>query len=439
MNARFAQFVSLRENAHRLHRTTYRFSRRGGRFSRIPGRGRLKKAGARVRCGRARRRRTSTMDEKNPPAANPRPQEKEWMEPGKAAPPREAPPRKASFFKNPLAMGIFFLVVVVLVVGGVLFWLHARKYESTEDAAIDSTVQQVSARVGGRVLRVLVDDNQDVTVGTELVELDPADFKTVTDQAEAALAQARGQAAQALAQKSVYSAQVDQAQANLGVAQVNADNVRSQLDRFRSLRESNRGAVSQEQWDNAVAADKTSSAQLQAAQRAVAAAEAQVRYAESSETAAAAAVKAAEARLELARLNLSYTKVTAALDGRVARKQISVGNDIQAGTPLMAIVPREVYVTANFKETQLARMKPGQAVQVKVDAYPDLKLQGHVQSFQPGTGLAFSGLPAENATGNWVKVVQRVPVKIVIDQLPDDPLKRLGPGMSVEVKVSIAD
>jgi membrane fusion protein (multidrug efflux system) len=140
------------------------------------------------------------------------------------------------------------------------------------------------------------------------------------------------------------------------------------------------------------------------------------------------------AQAELAR---SYTQVKALVAGRVANKTVTVGNYVEPGTDLMAIVPRAVYVTADFKETQLARLRPGQPAEIKVDAYPDVPLHGHVDSVQPATGAAFTPIPAQNAAGNWVKVVQRVPVKIALDDLPDDPMRRLGPGMSVEVKVSI--
>jgi membrane fusion protein (multidrug efflux system) len=256
-------------------------------------------------------------------------------------------------------------------------------------------------------------------------------------QAQAASAQAQAQLAQARAQKTVFEAQVEQARANFGVAEASAENAQAQLTRYQALRADNLGAVSQEQLDNAVAAQKTSAAQAEAARKAVAAAEAQLKYANSMIEAGEAGVSAALAKVEQAKLNLGYTKIYADIPGRISRKQVALGNNVAPGTPIMAVVPREVYVTANFKETQLAKMRRGQHVKVHVDAYPDMDLMGHVDSFQAGTGQAFSGLPAENATGNWVKVVQRVPVKIVLDQVPNDPERRLGPGMSVEVKVSI--
>ncbi|HEU5079028.1 MAG TPA: HlyD family secretion protein [Opitutaceae bacterium] len=346
---------------------------------------------------------------------------------------------KTPWYKHPAKVGIVILVVIALTIGVTIFWIHARQFEKTDDAFIDTPTQQVSPQVEGRIQRVLVQDNQEVAAGDVLVELDPANYQVLVDQAEAALAQAETQVLQAEAQRSVYSSQLAQSRAALDVAEANAANANSQRDRTISLRDRNIGAVSQEQVDSAIAAQKSATAQTEAAQRAVSAAEAQLSYSQSLISAAQAGVRGAQARLEQAKLNLSYTKVTADISGTVARKEIQVGNFVQPSTALMAIVPKSVYVTANFKENQLARMKPGQPVEIHVDAYPDLELRGRVDSFQSGTGQAFSGLPAENATGNWVKVVQRVPVKIVLDQVPQSPSQRLGPGLSVEVKVRVKE
>jgi membrane fusion protein (multidrug efflux system) len=221
------------------------------------------------------------------------------------------------------------------------------------------------------------------------------------------------------------------------VAQANATNAGNDLKRYEALRGVNPGAVSPQQFDSALAAARSSAAQLRAAEKSVAAAQAQLGYVRAEIEAAQAGVRSADSQIHQAELTLSYTRVKARVAGRVASKTVSAGNFVTAGADLMAIVPREVYITANFKETQLARMRPGQPVKVKIDAYPDLDLRAHVGSVEAATGQAFSVLPAENATGNWVKVVQRVPVKILFDQLPDDPARRLGPGMSVEVTVTV--
>ncbi|HWA84792.1 MAG TPA: HlyD family secretion protein [Opitutus sp.] len=338
---------------------------------------------------------------------------------------------------RPGLVGLILLVVIAATVGGVLWWRHARKYESTEDAYVDARAQRVSARVAGRVARVLAEDNEDVTAGQVLVELDPADFQNRVDEAQAAEAQARAQLANTEARRAVAEAQHEQAQASAGVAEANARNAAEELRRFQGLRAASKGAVTDEQLDRAQAAAASSAAQVRAAHKAVAAAEAEVTDAARAIDAARAGMRSAGVRVAEAKLTLSYAQVTAQIAGRVARKTVAPGNYVTPGEPLMAVVPHEVYVTANFKETQLARMLPGQPVKVKVDAFPDLKLRGRIDSVQPATGQAFDVLPAQNVSGNWVKVVQRLPVKITLDQLPADP-KRLAPGMSVEVTVDVS-
>jgi len=330
-------------------------------------------------------------------------------------------------------MAVFIAAVVI----GVLLWLHARHYVSSDDAYIDAISERVSPEVAGRILRVLVEDNHDVSTGQVLVELDPADYQTRLDQTRAAQAQAQAQLAQAQAQEVVMGAQLAQAQANEGTAQVTTDNAARDLERYRGLQADSAGAVSAQQLDRADAASASSAANLRAAHAAVAAARAQLGYAGSQIAAAQAGIRSAAAQERENELTLSYTQVKARLDGRIASKSVTVGDYVAAGAALMAVVPREVYITANFKETQLDHLRPGQRVKIKLDAYPEVKISGHVDSVQPGTGQAFSLLPPENATGNWVKVVQRLPVKILLDQLPNDPGIRLAPGMSVEVTVTV--
>ena len=358
---------------------------------------------------------------------------KEAEEPPKKAKKRTGPP----WYKRPLVVGLLILFVIAATVGGALAWRHSRAHATSDDAYIDGISEQVSPQVTGRVTEVLVDDNQDVKAGQVIVKLDTADYQSRLDQATAALAQAQAQLAEAQAQQAVYAAQTEEARANLGTAQANATDAANQLGRYRKLKAANAGAVSAQQMDSTVTAATSTEAQLNAAEKAVAAAVAQQGYARSLLVAAQAGIGSANSQVAQAELTLSYTQIEARIDGRVASKTVAVGNVVNAGTPLMAIVPRNVYITANFKETQLNHMRRGQPVDIKIDAYPDLKLTGRVDSVQPATGQAFSTLPAENATGNWVKVVQRVPVKIVFDQLPDDPGRRLGPGMSVEVSVKV--
>ncbi|HVW21601.1 MAG TPA: HlyD family secretion protein [Opitutaceae bacterium] len=339
--------------------------------------------------------------------------------------------------RRPLLAGGIILGVIVLAVALLLVWRHTRRFESTDDAFIDVASEQVGPQVAGRVLRVLVDDNQDVTAGQPLVELDPADYRNRLEQAQASAAQAEAQAAQDRAQVAVVSAQIEQARANEATAQADADNAARDLRRYQGLRQEQAGAVSAQQLDRATTANSSAAARLRAAQAAVAAAEAQSGYARSQVQAAQAAISSARAQIDEAKLMLSYTVIRARLSGRVATKTVAVGDYVTPGTPLLAVVPPQVYVTANFKETQLNHLRPGQTARIRIDSYPDFKANGRVQGVQASTGQAFSILPAENATGNWVKVVQRVPVKILLDRQPDDPGWRLAPGMSVEVRVQV--
>jgi len=346
-------------------------------------------------------------------------------------------PAGAPWYRRPLPVGLLVLAVAVILVAGILIWRHTRDHVTTDDAYVDGIPQLVSPQVAGRVEHVLVDDNQDVKAGQLLVELDASDYQAKVDQARATLAQSQAQLAEAQAQQTVYDAQVEESKANLATAEANATNAANQLGRYQRLKAVNGGAVSDQQMDGATAAAATTAAQLNAAQNAVAAAQAQVGYAGSLITAARAGIQSADSQLAQADLTLSYTRVIARIDGRVANKNATEGTVVTAGTPLMAVVPRNVYVTANLKETQLNHIKKGQAVKITVDAYPDLKLTGKIDSVEPASGQTFSALPAQNATGNWVKVVQRVEVKILFDQIPDDPNRRLAPGMSVEINATV--
>ena len=345
--------------------------------------------------------------------------------------------KRRAWYRRPLLASAVVLAVLAVAVGGALFWRHSRDYEATDDAFIDIAAQRVSPQVAGRVARVLVNDNQDVTAGQVLVELDTADFQNRLEQARAGQAQAEAQLAEAEAQRSVVEAQREQARAGEGVAAANATNAAHDLKRFQELRAASTGAVTPQQLDRAEAEAKSTAAQLRAAQKAVAAADAQRVHADKQVDAAQAAVKSAAAQVGQAELTLSYARVKARVDGRIARNTVAAGNYVQPGADLMGVVPRTVHVTANFKETQLREMRRGQPVKIKVDAYPDFELTGHVDSVQPATGQAFDVLPAQNAAGNWVKVVQRVPVKIVLDRIPNDPDRWLAPGMSVRASVRV--
>ena len=347
--------------------------------------------------------------------------------------PKEAPATRQRS-RRPLLFGLLLLVALAAIGGGVAWWLQARQWESTDDAFIDVHMVQVAPQVPGRVARVLVDDNQLVETGQPLVEIDPADFQAKLDQAVANEASAAGSLAQAKAQASAAVANVEEARAQVGVADANAVNASSQLKRDQPLAEQH--VVSHQTLDNDIANARSTAASLVAAQKKLAATEAQQAVAQSQIATAEANLNSAAAQTAQARLNLSYTRVVAPQSGRVAHKNVAIGDYVQTGQDLMALVPTRLWVTANFKETQLAHMRVGQPVDIEIDAYPDTTFHGHVASIQPGSGAAFSLLPPENATGNYVKVVQRVPVKIVFDD-PPDPSRPLGPGMSVVPSVKV--
>jgi membrane fusion protein (multidrug efflux system) len=355
----------------------------------------------------------------------------------KADPAQNKKPSGPPWYHRPVIVGFLVLAAIVLVLAILLIWRHSRSYVTTDDAYVDGVAQLASPQVSGRVTKILVNDNEDVKAGQELVELDPSDYSARLDQARAVHAQAAAQLAQARAQKVVDQAQVDEAEASEGTAQANSTNAGNELGRYQRLKVVNAGAVSDQQMDGAVAAATSTASQLDAARKAVGAAEAQVGYADSLIKAAEAGIVSADSQVAEAELTLSYTHVLARIDGRVANKTVAEGNVVTVGMPLMAIVPRDVYVTANLKETQLTHIVRGQPVSIKIDAYPELKVTGKIEGVEPASGQTFSELPAQNATGNWVKVVQRVPVKIVFDRIPDDPDRRLAPGMSVEISVKV--
>lgn len=353
--------------------------------------------------------------------------------------------------------------LVIVLVGGYFVWNYYSVRESTDDAQVDGHITPISARVGGTVTSVNFKDNENVKDGTVLVTLDPKDYEIAVQRAKAELADARANLSAAqtsvpiaststtsglsTAQAALNASQreVQAANARLREAQANYDKTSKDLDRMKQLIA--KDEISRQQYDAAIAAESAAKATVDAAQAAVATAEShvaqaeagvrnaqsgpqQVKVTQAKANAAEAAVGKAEAALAQAELNLQYTTVRAPSDGIISKRSVEVGQVIQPGQPLAALVDlSDIYVTANFKETQLKGMHPGQPATIHVDAY-DVDLKGHVDSIGGATGARFSLLPAENATGNYVKVVQRVPVKIVLEK-GEDPNHILRPGMSV--------
>ncbi|MEO6278171.1 HlyD family secretion protein [Roseateles sp.] len=335
----------------------------------------------------------------------------------------------------------------ILLIGGIglggRMWWRAQHLVETENAFIAGRIHPVATRVAGVVTEMRMLDNAVVKAGDVLLRLDPADaavqierLKAQIAQADAAIATSAAQIAQAKAQGAVTNSQVAQAESVL--ARTELDAKRSQALFGAELR-----ATSKQELDAALAARDVARADVAARKAGASAAKEAVVAAESARQSANAQKGATQALLKDAQNQLGYVELKAASDGRIGKRTVEVGQRVQPGQQLAAIVEPEVWITANFKETQLAKMKPGQKVHVKVDAFPGQELLAHVDSFAPASGASFALLPPDNATGNFTKIVQRVPVKVVFEP---ESLKALGeaatrivPGLSVQVEVHIAD
>jgi membrane fusion protein, multidrug efflux system len=396
--------------------------------------------------------------------------------------------RRGFFQKHPAAKPIVFLVAIVAVVLVGWFWWESRQWESTDDAEIDGHIYPISARVNGHVIKVNFDDGQVVHQGDVLAVIDPTDYTVALERARADYQDAQAQAQEArfgvpvssigsFSQIRSASADMDSAQAGVAAAEKQVEAAQSQVveaqadalklntDVLRYQQLLGKREISQQQFDAATAAAASANATVQARQSALLAARAQVKMAQSRIEQASAEIKNAQATpntvaatkskaesmdaqalrsksaLDQAQLNLSYTTITAPVDGVVGKRSVQVGSNVAIGQDLMAVVPlRDIWVTANFKETQLANMHPGQPVKIGVDTYGGRKWNGHVSNIGGATGAKYSLLPPENATGNYVKVVQRIPVRIDFDGNDKPDFNKDGalrPGMSVEPDVKV--
>jgi membrane fusion protein (multidrug efflux system) len=321
---------------------------------------------------------------------------------------------------------------VAAAAGAYYFWL-VLPYESTDDAFVEGHVTAVASQVPGRVADLLVEDNQAVKKGDLLLQIDPRDYEAKLAQAHANLAAAQSQLNESKAQFAAAAATEQEAIADLAAVQARAGYAMTNLARLTAIGVS---GVSQDQIDAAETQVRATSADVVVAYNKINATSSQARLCMANVETVKANIAQCEAAVRQAELNLSYTKLTAPEAGRVTRRVVEQGNYIQPGQSLLAIVPKNIWVIANYKETQLNHMRPGQPAEVEVDAYPQFKFKGHVDSIQNGAGARFSLFPPENATGNYIKVVQRVPVKIVLDDTPESELA-LGPGMSVSPKVRV--
>jgi membrane fusion protein (multidrug efflux system) len=342
-------------------------------------------------------------------------------------------PRRSLLRRHPFASVIGLILFMLAAAGGYLYWDYARHFESTDDAFVAARQFAIAPKVSGYITLVPVTDNQHVNAGDVIARIDDRDYRIALDQAQAQVASAEANIQNIDAQINVQQAQINASQAQVDQAQAALVFAQQQAARYQDLARTGSGTVQNaQQWtsqqNQQQAALASAQANLKVAQR-------QLESLKAQRESAVASLAQANAQRDQAQLNLSYTTVTAAQPGRVVQLSAAVGEFAQAGTNLTMFVPDDVWVTANFKETQLDAMRPGQPVTLAIDAYPERAIRGHVVSVQPGSGTAFSLLPAQNATGNFVKIVQRVPVKVVMDNPPTDVA--VGPGMSVVPTVRV--
>jgi membrane fusion protein (multidrug efflux system) len=364
--------------------------------------------------------------------------ESNMSDPVTAAPQPERPASRPKRKQLPLLI----LAVLVLVLGawGIRRYLYSRHHVSSDNAQVDGHITLIAPRIGAFISRILVDDNQHVTSGDTLVVLDDRDLQVKLEQAEADLRAAeaaggtRGRSGQAKSEFQASRAQAASVEATVTAAEADYTRAKADLERYRQL--AAQKIVSAQQLDAAQAAFDAAAANLESARKQASAAGNQVSASGAAVRGADARLAAAQAAVDNARLQVGYARITAPVSGIIAKRNAETGALVQPGQSLMSIVPdSNVWVTANLKETQLTNVKVGDSVEFTVDAYPGRKFKGRVESLSPATGARFALLPPDNATGNFTKVVQRIPVKIAVQQ-PSDTSPPLRPGMSVDVDIA---
>jgi membrane fusion protein, multidrug efflux system len=331
--------------------------------------------------------------------------------------------------------GFIGLAILVACIYGVFRFIHSLSHESTDDAYVAGIIVPVSAEIRGRVVSVYIDDNQSVAVGARLCEIFPEDYLHTLTEKKGTVSRFTAEDRELHASIAARKKALVQAEANLEAVRAEESLASKELKRYERLFKEE--AVSATQYDQIESRSKVAHARREAAAAAVAEAEASVEALQARLTTQEFRIKEAEASQSQAQLDLKRTVVVAPITGRIARKNVDPGKYVQPGQPLLSIVKEDTWVIANFKETQIEKMAVGQHVEIEADAYPGVTFKGHVDSLQPGTGGVFSLLPPENATGNFVKVVQRLPVKIVLES-PFDPAHPLWPGLSVIPTVDVS-
>lgn len=327
-------------------------------------------------------------------------------------------------------------LIIIGAIFGIKEYIYFSKHVDTDDAQIDADISPVVSRVGGYVDSIYFEENEAVKAGELLVKLDDRDFKIKLEQAQAGKQSALANVNVSEAVVNSTSANIGTAKANVEIAEAKANKANKDFARYQNLIKD--GSITQQQYDQAKAEKDAANASLQAAKTQFEATKRQVSTSQSQVNAASSNINQRVADIDYAKLQLSYTQIKAPASGIVSNKNIQIGQLIQPGQSLFSVVnDNSLYVKANFKETQLEKLKEGQLVDIEVDAFPDAELKGHVYNFSPATGAKFSLLPPDNATGNFVKVIQRVPVKIKLED--NKILAKLRPGMSVKVSVHVAE
>jgi membrane fusion protein (multidrug efflux system) len=332
---------------------------------------------------------------------------------------------------HPIAVAVGVVLIVAGVIGSILWYLNSRHYANTDDAFIDGRPISINLEVTGNIVRVPVTDNQIVKVGDLLVQIDDRDYRAAVDLAQAQIDQAQANVDNFSAQVYAQESQIEQTETQVVQARATLEFSKQQNTRYQDLVE--KGAGTAQRAEQATSEFQATTAALATAQAAKMVAERQINVLKAQRKNAQAQFAQAQAQKALADANLTRTQLHATTDGRVTRLTAAVGQLATQAQGVMILVPLDIWVTANFKETQLADIRTGQAVDIAIDAF-GRSFPGHIESVQSGSGTAFSLLPAQNATGNYVKIVQRIPVKITFDQRPD---VQLGPGMSVVPRVTI--
>ena len=353
--------------------------------------------------------------------------------PAASAAPVKTPPNKR-------VLGVVAVIALIALGAGGRMWYRSTHFVETENAFVTGHVHLVSARVAGVVTKVLVEDNQLVRQGDVIAVLDPVDQSTRIEQIQAQIGSAEQQVLQADAQVAQVRAQAAAAAAQIKQAEAQLVRARQDAERFGQLYTGDMKAVSKAELDAANAGRAAATADVAARRETASAAQAQIAAAQSARDVLKAQVKVLQTQLKDAQNQLGYNQVVAPVAGRLGKRSVEVGVRVQPGQQLAAIVEDDVWVTANFKETQLEDLVPGQQVRITVDALPKHPLVGRVESFSPASGNQFALLPADNATGNFTKVVQRVPVKIVLRKEDVAQLQgRLVPGMSAVAEVELKE